>query len=71
MNLLLDFLPILIFFGVYKATGNLITATTVLIPVTELQAAKVRVAERADDELSFSGDSSPGRCQQSLPARFV
>jgi intracellular septation protein len=41
MKLLLDFLPILIFFGVYKATGDLITATAVLIPVTIVQVAVV------------------------------
>ncbi len=37
MKVLFDFLPILIFFAVYKATGNLITATAVLIPITILQ----------------------------------
>ena len=41
MKLLLDFLPILIFFGVYKLTGDLITATTVLIPVTIIQVGVV------------------------------
>ena len=41
MKLLLDFLPILIFFGVYKATGDLITATAVLIPVTIVQVGVV------------------------------
>ena len=41
MKLLLDFLPILIFFGVYKTTGDLITATAVLIPVTSVQVAVV------------------------------
>ena len=41
MKLLLDFLPILIFFGVYKATSDLITATAVLIPVTIVQVAIV------------------------------
>ena len=41
MKLLLDFLPILIFFGVYKLTGDLITATAVLIPVTMIQVAVV------------------------------
>ncbi len=39
MKLLLDFLPILIFFGVYKLTGDLIIATAVLIPVTIVQVA--------------------------------
>ena len=41
MKLLLDFLPILIFFGAYKLTGDLITATAVLIPVTIIQVAVV------------------------------
>ena len=41
MKLLLDFLPILIFFGVYKLTGDLITATAVLIPVTIIQVTVV------------------------------
>lgn len=41
MKLLLDFLPILIFFAVYKITGDLITATAVLIPVTIIQVAAV------------------------------
>ena len=41
MKLLLDFLPILIFFAVYKLTGDLITATAVLIPVTIIQVAVV------------------------------
>ncbi len=37
MKLLLDFLPIIIFFGVYKYTGDIILATAVLIPATLLQ----------------------------------
>lgn len=37
MKLLLDFLPILIFFGVYKYTGDIIIATAVLIPATLAQ----------------------------------
>ena len=41
MKLLLDFLPILIFFGAYKLTEDLITATAVLIPVTIIQVAVV------------------------------
>ena len=41
MKLLLDFLPILIFFRAYKLTGDLITATAVLIPVTIIQVAVV------------------------------
>jgi intracellular septation protein len=37
MKLLLDFLPVIIFFIVYKASGNIILATAVLIPATMLQ----------------------------------
>ena len=39
MKLILDFFPIVIFFVVYKTTGDLITATAVLIPATMLQMA--------------------------------
>ena len=38
-KLLFDFFPILIFFGVYKYTGDMITATAVLIPATIFQVA--------------------------------
>ena len=34
MKLFLDFLPIVIFFAVYKFTGDIIMATAVLIPAT-------------------------------------
>ena len=37
MKILLDFLPIIIFFAVYKYTGDLIIATAVLIPATIIQ----------------------------------
>jgi intracellular septation protein len=37
MKLLLDFLPIIIFFVVYKTSGDIILATAVLIPATLLQ----------------------------------
>lgn len=37
MKLLLDFLPVIIFFAVYKATDDIIIATAVLIPATLLQ----------------------------------
>lgn len=37
MKLLLDFLPVLIFFAVYKFTGDILLATAVLIPATALQ----------------------------------
>lgn len=41
MKLILDFLPIVIFFGVYKTTGDLILATGILIPVTIIQVGAV------------------------------
>lgn len=37
MKLLLDFLPIVIFFVVYKTTNDIILATAILIPATLLQ----------------------------------
>lgn len=37
MKLLVDFLPIVIFFVVYKMTNDLILATAILIPATMLQ----------------------------------
>ncbi|AVV33828.1 septation protein A [Halomonas sp. SF2003] len=37
MKMLLDFLPIVIFFAVYKMTGDMIMATAVLIPATLAQ----------------------------------
>jgi len=37
MKLLLDFLPVVIFFIIYKMTGDIIIATAVLIPATLLQ----------------------------------
>lgn len=39
MKLLLDFLPIIIFFTVYKSTDDIILATAVLIPATAAQIA--------------------------------
>lgn len=39
MKILLDFLPIIVFFVVYKTTGDIIVATAVLIPATLLQMA--------------------------------
>ncbi|WP_110686330.1 septation protein A [Salinicola aestuarinus] len=39
MKLLFDFLPIAIFFAVYHFTGDIITATLVLIPATLAQLA--------------------------------
>ncbi|MFP8967147.1 septation protein A [Pokkaliibacter sp. CJK22405] len=37
MKLFLDFLPVIIFFGVYKFTGDIFLATAVLIPATVVQ----------------------------------
>ena len=53
MKLLLDFLPILIFFGVYKATGNLITATTILIPVTVIQVTAVYLITKKLEKMAL------------------
>lgn len=39
MKLLLDFLPVIIFFAVYKFSGDIILATAILIPATLLQMA--------------------------------
>lgn len=39
MKILFDFLPIIVFFVVYKMTSNIILATAVLIPATILQVA--------------------------------
>ncbi|MFT2110299.1 septation protein A [Marinomonas sp. 2405UD68-3] len=39
MKILFDFLPIIIFFGVYKYTGDIIIATAILIPATIIQVA--------------------------------
>lgn len=37
MKILFDFLPIVVFFVVYKITGNIILATAILIPASILQ----------------------------------
>ena len=37
MKILLDFLPVIVFFAVYKYTSDIIIATAVLIPATFLQ----------------------------------
>ncbi len=42
MKLILDFLPIVIFFIVYKITNDIVIATAVLIPATVLQIAYTR-----------------------------
>ncbi len=53
MKVLLDFLPILIFFIVYKSTGNLITATGVLIPITILQVGMVYWLTRKVEKMAL------------------
>ncbi|HBX27421.1 MAG TPA: septation protein A [Gammaproteobacteria bacterium] len=53
MKLLIDFLPILIFFGAYKATGNLITATTILIPVTVIQVTAVYLITKKLEKMAL------------------
>lgn len=51
MKILFDFLPIIIFFGVYKYTGDIIIATAVLIPVTILQVAYSWVKTRTIEKM--------------------
>ncbi len=53
MKVLLDFLPILIFFIIYKATGSLITATGVLIPVTILQVGMMYWLTRKVEKMAL------------------
>ena len=53
MKVLLDFLPIIIFFTVYKITGDLITATAVLIPVTILQVGIVYFVTRKVEKMAL------------------
>lgn len=53
MKLLLDFLPIVIFFGVYKYTGDIITATAVLIPATLLQMGYTWLKEKRIEKMQL------------------
>ena len=53
MKLLLDFLPILIFFAVYKFTGDLIVATAVLIPVTVVQVGIVYLMTKKIEKMAL------------------
>lgn len=53
MKLLLDFLPIVIFFGVYKYTGDIITATAVLIPATLLQMGYTWFKEKRIEKMQL------------------
>lgn len=51
MKLLFDFLPILVFFLVYKTTGDIIIATAVLIPATLLQVGYTWLKFRAIEKM--------------------
>lgn len=51
MKLLFDFLPILVFFLVYKSTGDIIIATAVLIPATLIQVAYTWIKHRQVEKM--------------------
>lgn len=53
MKLLFDFLPIAIFFGVYKATNDIILATVVLIPATLVQMGITWLRQRRVEKLQL------------------
>ncbi|WP_093311041.1 septation protein A [Allopseudospirillum japonicum] len=53
MKILLDFLPIVLFFVAYKMTGDMITATLVLIPATLAQVAWVWWTTRRIETMSL------------------
>ncbi|WP_372739228.1 septation protein A [Neptunomonas sp.] len=53
MKLLLDFFPIIIFFGVYKYTGDIIMATAILIPATLLQILYTWIKEHRIEKMQF------------------
>jgi intracellular septation protein len=53
MKLLLDFFPIIIFFGVYKYTGDIIIATAVLIPATLLQMLYTWIKEHKIEKMQL------------------
>ena len=54
MKLLIDFLPVLIFFIVYKWTDNLILATAVLIPATLLQMAYTWIKHKVIEKMQLT-----------------
>lgn len=54
MKLLLDFLPIIIFFGVYKYTNDIIIATAVLIPATILQVGYTWIKTRSIEKMQLA-----------------
>jgi intracellular septation protein len=51
MKLLLDFLPVVIFFAVYKYTNDIIISTAVLIPATALQVAYTWVKTKTIEKM--------------------
>lgn len=53
MKLLLDFFPIIIFFGVYKYTGDIIMATAILIPATLLQILYTWIKEHKIEKMQL------------------
>ena len=53
MKLLLDFLPIIIFFAVYKQTDDIILATAILIPATCLQMAYTYYREKRIEKMQL------------------
>lgn len=53
MKLLLDFLPIVIFFAVYKYTNDIIIATAVLIPATMLQMGYTWIKTRTIEKMQL------------------
>ncbi len=54
MKVLIDFLPVLIFFIVYKWTDNLILATAVLIPATLLQMAYTWITHKVIEKMQLT-----------------
>ena len=53
MKLLLDFFPIIIFFGVYKYTGDIIMATAILIPATLIQILYTWIKEHKIEKMQL------------------
>ena len=51
MKLLFDFLPIAIFFAVYHLTGDIISATAILIPATVIQLGVVWWRQRRIEKM--------------------
>lgn len=53
MKLILDFLPIVIFFAVYKYTNDIIIATAVLIPATLMQMLYTWIKEHKIEKMQL------------------